>query len=642
MIDILDKRKIAASAELLRERIQNGHTGDGQVHGPTATGGFDESELADLRKHTDVDDVEAYASFGKWPDDEQLPEWVGTFESIIEYLYAVDDSTSLSVDFEETYPFVEILYRVVEYSSRTFVDDVDTGSLSEKAFRNLQERLMNRLAHEAGMALHMDYTEYVQTHGSIGDSDLSPDSTRWYDEYTAAFFDGRAVAFFERFPALARVIAIMTRQWESHVSRFLSRLNDDYDSIRSVIGTDELGGIASVEDGAGDIHDDGESVVVVEFESGDEIVYKPRSVEPARELYGFEDWLHEELDDFPELQTPEVLDRSTYGWIEKVELGTFSDVSEIGEYYERAGALLCVLYVLDTADIHFQNLIAADTSLVVVDAETIMHTNVTISETSDANTNEKIRESVTRSSVLKTDMLPYRMEDGGNSRSGLAMMEVRESDAYTVTWKHANTDAIAFAYEHPSTEPEKNYPSYDGEPAAPYLFLDEIVSGFETAYDAMMGSRDAVTRRIEERFGGIRVRQILQNTGLYRALIKTLSNPEYLRNGVKQDVKIRKTLAEKWDGSEFVEQPDENILRAEGEALFRRDVPRFYLMSDTDELYLEGQKVATGFFQKSGIERVREKVAGMSEENRDYQKGLIRASLDDFSSGWGPDGGESR
>lgn len=641
MTELLDKRRVAASAELLRERIQNGHTGDGQAHGPTATGGLDESELADLREYTDIDDVEAYATFSTWPDDEELPEWVETFENILEYLYAVDESTSLSVDFEETYPFVEILYRIVEYSSRTFVDG-DTGLLSEKAFCDLQERLMNRLAHEAGLALHMDYTEYVRTHGSLGDTGLSPDSTRWYDEYTAAFFDGRAQAFFETFPVLARVVAIMAQQWGAHVSRLVSRLNDDYGSIRSVVGTDELGGVARVEEGAGDIHDDGESVVVVEFESGDEIVYKPRSVEPAKELYAFEDWLHEEFEDFPELQTPDVLDRSTYGWVEEVEHGTFSDVSEIRDYYERAGALLCVLYVLDTADIHFQNLIAADTSLVVIDAETIMHTNVTIAETSNASTNEKIRESVVRSSVLKTDMLPYRMEDGGNSRSGLAMMDVRESDALVVTWKHVNTDAMAFEYEHPSTEPEENYPSYGGEPAAPDLFLDEIVSGFETAYDEILRSRDEVIRRIEERFSGVRVRQILQHTGLYRALIKTLSNPRYLRNGVRQDVKIRKTLAKKWDGSEFVENPDEEILRAEGRALFRRDVPRFYLMSDTDELYLEDRKVTTGFFEQSGIERVRNKILAMSEEDRDFQTGLIRASLNDFSSGWGPNEGEAR
>lgn len=640
MLDQFDERAVAASAELLRERIRNGHTGDGVAGESGPPGGLDESDLADFAEFADVDDVEAYATFGTWPADEQLPEWMETFEGVLAHLEGVDDPASLSVDFEETYPFEEILYRIVEFGEQRFVD-ADTDPLSETAFRDFQERFMNRLAHEAGLALHMDYTEYVRTHG-VDPADLSPDSTRWYDEYTAAFFDGRAVDFFERFPVLARVVATMARQWGAHVSRFLSRLDDDRDAIRSLVGTDELGGVAGVEEGAGDIHDDGESVVVVEFESGDEVVYKPRSIEPAKQLYALEDWLYEEFEEFPRLRTPDLIDRSTYGWVEKVELGTFSELPEVRDYYERTGALLCVLYVLDTADLHFQNLIAADTSLVVIDAETIMHTNLTISATSDAHTNRKLREAVVRSSVLKTDLLPYQMEDGGNSRSGLAKLEVHESDALAITWQDIDTDAVAFGYEHPTAEPEKNYPSYDGEPVAPDLFVDEIVTGFETAYDAMMGSKDAVRRRIEERFGGIRVRQILQNTGLYRALIKTLSNPEHLQSGVKQDVKIHRTLAKKWDGSEFVEQPDEEILRAEGEALFRRDVPRFYLMSDTDALYLEDREITAGFFQRSGIERVREKVTGLSEADRDYQKGLIRASLEDYSSGWGPNGGEGQ
>ena len=40
-----------------------------------------------------------------------------------------------------------------------------------QALRDFQERFVNRLAHEAGLALHMDYTEYVRTHGAGDEPD---------------------------------------------------------------------------------------------------------------------------------------------------------------------------------------------------------------------------------------------------------------------------------------------------------------------------------------------------------------------------------------------------------------------------------------------------------------------------------------
>jgi lantibiotic modifying enzyme len=50
-----------------------------------------------------------------------------------------------------------------------------------------------------------------------------------------------------------------------------------------------------------------------------------------------------------------------------------SKQEEIKRYYQRAGQLLCLLYVLGANDCHNENLIACGEHPVLVDLETLMH-----------------------------------------------------------------------------------------------------------------------------------------------------------------------------------------------------------------------------------------------------------------------------
>src|SRR3712207_8377597 len=47
--------------------------------------------------------------------------------------------------------------------------------------------------------------------------------------------------------------------------------------------------------------------------------------------------------------------------------------SEALRYYERAGMLLCLFYVLEGTDCHYENIIASGEYPVLIDTETLMH-----------------------------------------------------------------------------------------------------------------------------------------------------------------------------------------------------------------------------------------------------------------------------
>ena len=67
-----------------------------------------------------------------------------------------------------------------------------------------------------------------------------------------------------------------------------------------------------------------------------------------------------------------VLDRHTHGWVECAEPAPCADRAAVTRYYQRAGALMCLAYVLQGSDCHAENLIAAGEDPVLVDCETLL------------------------------------------------------------------------------------------------------------------------------------------------------------------------------------------------------------------------------------------------------------------------------
>ena len=68
-----------------------------------------------------------------------------------------------------------------------------------------------------------------------------------------------------------------------------------------------------------------------------------------------------------------ILDCGTYGWVEFVEFRECQSVDEVQRFYERQGAYLALLYVLEATDVHFDNSIACGEHPFLVDLETLFH-----------------------------------------------------------------------------------------------------------------------------------------------------------------------------------------------------------------------------------------------------------------------------
>ena len=137
-------------------------------------------------------------------------------------------------------------------------------------------------------------------------------------------------------------------------------------------GNEPTGAIREIGPGLSDPHDGGRTVRIVTLESGLRLVFKPRPVAMEAAFHDLISWCNAELG-LPPLRAGGVLDRGSYGWMEWIEAAPCQDQAEVERYFERAGMLLALAWVLDATDLHFGNVIVCGEHPVLVDLETLLH-----------------------------------------------------------------------------------------------------------------------------------------------------------------------------------------------------------------------------------------------------------------------------
>jgi hypothetical protein len=152
-------------------------------------------------------------------------------------------------------------------------------------------------------------------------------------------------AFFQKYPVLARNIQRACTYWLQACEEFLERLFADFREIERAFEIGPGDRLKAVSPGRGDSHCRGRSVILVSFESGKKIVYKPRSLAIDQHFQDLITWINAH-GLTPKLRRLKVLDRGTYGWMEFVEHSLAASQEEVNSFYSRQGALLGIMHLL--------------------------------------------------------------------------------------------------------------------------------------------------------------------------------------------------------------------------------------------------------------------------------------------------------
>ncbi|WP_299541547.1 type 2 lanthipeptide synthetase LanM family protein [uncultured Streptomyces sp.] len=429
-------------------------------------------------------------------------------------------------------------------------------------------------------------------------------------------------ALFTTYPVLARMLGETALDAAEAAAELGLRLHADREELVAVLleGRDP-GPLTRVELGRGDAHHGGRAVAVLRFADGSRAVYKPRPLGQHALLDDLTRWLTGRVEGL-ELRTPRTVRRPRHGWLEFVEHRWCDSVTEADAFYRRQGALLALLYAVDGADMHYENLIAAGDQPVLVDAETLLHTGLPQAATVGADPAAE----ALQASVHRTCLLPHLLigEHGALDISALGRAEGGTYPSEGLRWEDSGLDTMR-CVRGPVTSPAaQNQPLPGGHRLRGADHRAALLDGFRTTYAAIRENGDELIAPggLLGRHAESTARLIVRSTRLYATLLEESSHPALLGDALARDA----AFAVLW--TESAHDPARaRLVEHETRDLWRGDIPLFvHRPSGTGVRTADGTWVAD-LLPEPGLEAVRAKIARMDEVDCRNQEWIVSAAL---------------
>jgi type 2 lantibiotic biosynthesis protein LanM len=360
-------------------------------------------------------------------------------------------------------------------------------------------------------------------------------------------------------------------------------------------------------------------VMALTFASGLSLIHKPRDVGLEEDFSRLLTWLNER--GAPEtLQGTRVINRQTHGWAEWIDHLPCGDTAEAHQYFQRAGAMLCLIYALEGTDFHSQNIIANGAHPVLIDVETLLSPRIIAAVDQDS-----------APSVLWTGFLPVwdRGKDPAVAYdiSGLGGIEDQEMSAGVHKWEHINTNRMRVSRQAARTGRNQNTVILNGQALQASDYVDDVVDGFRRMCDFLIDQRTALLAvgGPLRPLAGRPVRFLFRATRVYDVLHNKLLDPRYLRDGLDRSIELDALCR---PGTLLTGKPRYwPIIAAEQRAMERQDIPFFTTSSASDALTLEDGQTIHHFFEAPGFDRAVARLLALAAEDRERQIGFMRNSL---------------
>lgn len=437
---------------------------------------------------------------------------------------------------------------------------------------------------------------------------------------------GFAFSILQEYPVLARLIVTTITQWVDSVGEFVRRLLNDAPAIRSAFSIEpDPRGIRIINASAGDKHRGGRCVFIIGFESGDRLVYKPKSVDVDASFQKLLDWLNG-TGVKPGFRPLNILPRGDYGWMEFIEAGACRSVEGVGRFYQRQGGYLALLYALGGIDIHHENLIAAGEFPMLIDLETLFKPQIHARE--EGASADLLAIDALNNSVIATGLLPQRVfwmnQWTDLDLSGMGFRDGQLSPYAAPRLDHVGTDEMRVHRQSMPVQGAANQPSIGDKKIDVDGHLDAVITGFRAVYDVLLKHRsDLLTNRGPLRdFREMPIRVVLRSTRNYALLLLESLHPSLLQDALDRDC----FFDHLWQ--QIPRQPYlERVVAHEHADLLRGDIPLFTTKPASHDLLTSSGDVIADFFGISGWASAQDRIAALSNDDAERQIWLIRASL---------------
>ncbi len=553
-----------------------------------------------------LDPSKARAHLGKvqclYP--ESFPSWVETFREFMENL---DEGEVSHFVLKHPLPFQELLNPFLHEAQRRLQRHLPEAS------PQIQDALLSMLAGEwSALFTSSLYAEFsifrLQHMTSFEMLILRPEDhpTECYDLFIASFDKERWKAFFLEYCVLARLMVQQLTTWLAVSQEFLQRYQQDYAAIESVLFAGEKAALVDIQGNLSDPHSCGRTVFLLKFTGDRRVIYKPRDLHMEALFDRFATWCVEASNfHLLDLKHPIRILREGYGWEEYIEHKPCHNIQEAQEFFQRAGQLLALVYVLSGTDIHHENLMAHGKYPVLIDLEMLFDSHLHDQEVHNAHSELLER---LKASVMQTGFLPswQRMNGEHYSVGGLGIC----ADVKCERWEHLNTDLMKIEICKKPMDTD-NIPFLDCVPLQLKDHQRDLKEGFSKMYSFLQAKKEVLLQpdHIYQQFKQLNKRFVVRPTILYFHFLKKACRPEFLRSGVENSF-VFESLFVLLNGylAENLETFDLEI-----EQLERRDVP-FFQRSVS-------HKTNSGFEKSSKI------IQGLEQDDLIFQLSLIDISF---------------
>jgi lantibiotic modifying enzyme len=434
------------------------------------------------------------------------------------------------------------------------------------------------------------------------------------------------------FAGLNFVLGTAIRQWKQNALEILSRIGQDLPLLKqTLLKGAATGSLVAIEGDLGDRHNDGRSVAVLTFASGQRVVYKPKDSRCGKQLLDLFAHLNSATPSVT-LPTQRILCRGGYSWEEYVEQREAKTEAEAARFFRRFGMILRLLQLVEGRDFWIDNLRVNGDLPIFIDFECILHPRLDgvgfQVRTMDLEPDLYEESVLPTAAVTQPIVVPgFGKQDFGSlSSCGPRLLPLGMWSGY----RDRRNGNIWLKSGRLYWAPEVAWPQPGGRPANSADYLNDLEEGYREMQGLLCNCAPTALGASSPLagIGEVPVRVLMRSTWEYLVLLRASLEPSALLDGNARELALANVLSTAHDwGNRDNAKFRFTIAQSELNAIRVLDIPEFYNLPSCSSVTDTSDLKVPDVFLGSAHDRLKRRLAVIKSFDVETHLRILRVAV---------------